>query len=58
MFFVLSTGDDLFTDVYKIKLVNGVLYEVEGKVFTYVHVSIHCLVLSMHACMCKCNDEG
>ena len=27
-----STGAELFSDIYKIKDINGVLYEVEGKV--------------------------
>ena len=28
----MFTGDELFSDIYKIRVINDVLYEVEGKV--------------------------
>lgn len=38
---VPRSGDELFTDIYKVKLISGVLYEVEGKVPTmYMYVIV------------------
>lgn len=31
-------GDEMFSDTYKIKLVDDVLYEVYGKVYIYIYL--------------------
>ena len=36
----LHLGDEMFSDIYKIRLIGDVLYEVEGKVYIYIYMFI------------------
>lgn len=38
----LHIGDEMFSDIYKMKLIGDVLYEVEGKVSKYCDASFIC----------------
>ena len=39
---VYIIGDEMFSDIYKMKLIGDVLYEVEGKVSKYCDASFIC----------------
>ena len=46
----LHLGDEMFSDIYKIRLIGDVLYEVEGKVYIHLHVHIF---ISIKPCLYK-----
>lgn len=41
-------GDEMFSDTYKIKLVDDVLYEVYGKVYIYIYKVFFSFVQKIH----------
>lgn len=43
---VYIIGDEMFSDIYKMKLIGDVLYEVEGKVSKYCDASFICSIWS------------
>lgn len=43
-------GDEMFSDTYKMKLVDDVLYEVYGKVYIYIYLQSTCFFCMEDLC--------